>query len=587
IYYLKEIADALRVAHNNNIVHRDIKPQNIMVTKDDTIKVTDFGIAKAANNATVTAGNDILGSVYYFSPEQARGKSTDVRSDIYSLGIVFFEMLTGTVPYDADNPISIALKQVQESMPKPSAIISSIPSEIDRVVLKMTNKEPVNRYSNINELLRDLNSLDLSKKRINNDDTDSDNTVILHNDEFARKEYEKSQKASNQKQIRRSTVKSPDKNRVTQSSNNKKKKNSKGKSALGVILGILLALVVATGLFILLLKMPNFGGNRDTSSEVKIEKSIKGLTPEEARIYIEDELGLTLEVLDETMRNDGFPVGTIVDENYTPNRNVKKGFVVKVKLNAESDEEFITMPNVMDLEEEEAIKKLQEAGFKLKFINVDHDDIVDEDDTRTPGVVIAQDPKADEDYPEDTEVTIMVTRKAEEAEKKAMIDVYGVKQEDAIRNLKNSGFDIGNVKEDYTDRVGKGDVMDQSIPKGEMTPVGTKVDITVSIGSSPSEEPDEPTEEPDNNSNENEEEETSSSGVLTRTANIYIPSGSVNKDIYVVRYENGDKETIYKGTIKEDDTSISIKVDGTEDAKYEIYFNGDEWYKNFTMKDIK
>ena len=286
LYYLKEMADAIAVAHKNNIVHRDIKPQNIMVTNEDTIKVTDFGIAKAANNATVTAGNDILGSVYYFSPEQARGKSTDERSDIYSLGIVFFEMLTGKVPFDADNPISIALKQVQESMPRPSSINPSIPAELDRIILKMTEKEPAKRYSSIKELMSDVNSSDLKKRGLASED--SDNTVILPNqNEFARAEYDKSKKASDQKQIRRSTVKSPDRNRVTQNPKKKNnKKSSAGKSALGVILGIILALLLTTGVFILLIK--GFTGSKpDTTGDVEITESILGKTEEEAREYIE------------------------------------------------------------------------------------------------------------------------------------------------------------------------------------------------------------------------------------------------------------------------------------------------------------
>ena len=140
--YLAQITEALKVAHNKGIVHRDIKSQNIMVTKDHRVKVTDFGIARVADNATVTATNAIMGSVHYFSPEQARGSKVDNRSDIYSLGIVMFEMLTGRVPFDADNPVSVALMQVQGNMPIPSTVVHEISKETDAIVLKMTQKIP-------------------------------------------------------------------------------------------------------------------------------------------------------------------------------------------------------------------------------------------------------------------------------------------------------------------------------------------------------------------------------------------------------------------------------------------------------------
>ena len=124
--YCIQIAEALKVAHSKHIVHRDIKSQNIMVTRDDRIKVTDFGIARLADNTTVTATNAVMGSVHYFSPEQARGAKVDNRSDIYSLGIVLFEMLTGRLPFDADNPVSVALMQLQSQMPRPSDFIKSL-----------------------------------------------------------------------------------------------------------------------------------------------------------------------------------------------------------------------------------------------------------------------------------------------------------------------------------------------------------------------------------------------------------------------------------------------------------------------------
>ncbi len=578
LYYLKEMADAIAVAHKNNIVHRDIKPQNIMVTNEDTIKVTDFGIAKAANNATVTAGNDILGSVYYFSPEQARGKSTDERSDIYSLGIVFFEMLTGKVPFDADNPISIALKQVQESMPRPSSFNPSIPAELDRIILKMTEKEPAKRYSSVKELMSDVNSSDLKKRGLASDD--SDNTVILPNqNEFARAEYDKSKKASDQKQIRRSTVKSPDRNRVTQNPKKKNnKKSSAGKSALGVILGIILALVLTTGVFVLLIK--GFTGSKpDTTGDVEITESILGKTEEEAREYIEG-LGFTFEVLPERKKNDAYNPNTVIDQGYSTGSSYKpKSFVVKVTLNEESDD-LIEMPNVVDMTLEDAKRDLDKAGFFMRNIDTPEYEIIPADDEDTEeGIVVKQNPEAGTEVSLETKIKLTITKReeVEEVEKKEMINLYGMKQSAAEKALKNAGFDVGEVKDGYIDGLDKGDVMWQSVAKGIMTEVGTKVDLTINAGNSGDNdndneqiEPDEPTE-PETN-----DEETNSSGIISRTIGINLPSDKETVVVQVIGY-NPDQSRIkpdaFYQTVNTSDGSLSIPVSGVPGTRFDIYID--------------
>lgn len=157
-----QIASALETAHKNNIIHRDIKPHNIIITEDGIAKVTDFGIAKAVSNSTITAFGTTIGSVHYFSPEHARGGYTDAKSDLYSLGIVMYEMLTGKVPFDADTPVSVALKQVQEEPVDPIKYNENIPISVNRIILKAMQKDPNLRYQNATEMLKDL-SLALKK----------------------------------------------------------------------------------------------------------------------------------------------------------------------------------------------------------------------------------------------------------------------------------------------------------------------------------------------------------------------------------------------------------------------------------------
>lgn len=154
-----QIAKALSCAHKNNIIHRDIKPHNIMVTEDGMVKVTDFGIAKASNSVTITNTSKVLGSAHYFSPEQAKGSYVDFRTDIYSLGIVIYEMITGRVPFNADSPVSVALKHIQETPVPPKDINSSIPNSLNNLILKAIEKEPIKRYQSIKEMLSDLEKI--------------------------------------------------------------------------------------------------------------------------------------------------------------------------------------------------------------------------------------------------------------------------------------------------------------------------------------------------------------------------------------------------------------------------------------------
>mgnify|MGYP003293265008 CR=1 FL=1 len=151
-----QIASALEVAHKNNIIHRDIKPHNIIITEDGVAKVTDFGIAKAVSNSTITAFGTTIGSVHYFSPEHARGGYTDAKSDLYSLGVVMYEMLTGKVPFEADTPVSVALKHMQEEPIEPIKLNSSIPQAVNDIILKALKKEPAQRYETATEMLQDL-----------------------------------------------------------------------------------------------------------------------------------------------------------------------------------------------------------------------------------------------------------------------------------------------------------------------------------------------------------------------------------------------------------------------------------------------
>lgn len=160
----RQVASALSVAHKNKIIHRDVKPHNILMTKDGVAKLADFGIAKAVNDATLSTGSKVIGSIHYFSPEQARGNYVDERSDIYSLGIVMYEMITGRVPFDGDNPVTVALKHINEDVIPPSEFVSGIPPALERCIMKATNKFQTNRYSSADELIEELDNIEFVTK---------------------------------------------------------------------------------------------------------------------------------------------------------------------------------------------------------------------------------------------------------------------------------------------------------------------------------------------------------------------------------------------------------------------------------------
>ena len=304
--YSYQIARALESAHNSNIIHRDIKPQNIMLTKDGLIKVTDFGIAKHSDSVTITNSGKIIGSAHYFSPEQARGNMTDGRSDIYSLGIVMYEMVTGQVPFDAESPITIALKHMQEPLPSPRALNLSVSAGLEKVILKATEKNPIDRYQRIEDMMMDLRALMNgerleTKENINTDHTQVMNAVVPERKTMRNDIYDDEKP-----------------------SNNKKKT---------LIIGLAMILVVVLGALIGDAVFSRGNGNQPgevVEEEVNIPE-IMGLTKEEAENAL-DMVGLVLEVTGtETSEQPENTVIKVIPEERTL---VKKGVAVSVVLSA-------------------------------------------------------------------------------------------------------------------------------------------------------------------------------------------------------------------------------------------------------------
>lgn len=555
LYYTIQISEALLCAHDNGIIHRDIKPQNIIINKDNLPKVTDFGIAQGANKHTATE-NDIMGSVHYFSPEQARGDRTDQRSDIYSLGIVLYEMLTGQIPFDGENPISIALKQVNENIKIPSQINPEIPSQLDRIIIKMTNKNPEDRYNNMQEVIDDLKSFE---KKL---DLEMSDTLIIPINK-SRKENKVS--VDDQRRIRRSGIES-EKN---QSPNHRKTSSQNRKRSIAPILGgIFTALVVSTLIFILLTRFPLFGSRN--VAEIYVP-DIMGLNQEEAKEIIEN-MGLRFEVIGESINYD-YDVGQIIHQDPEYGTKVKENFLVRVTINSEDaeKEELIEVKDYTDLNLEEAISliELDELDYEIKF-----DDVENEKDFN---MVMRQEPKARSMVDQGSKIIIYVGREID-VETVPMPEVKGQSEKFAKEAIESLGLVLGKVSERETDLFSPDTIIEASYKTGEDLEVGTIVNLvkaipkieeepkveeeTPSVEEKPTIVP--PTTIPDSSTQENS---------MTVNISFEIPESKGQGIITIKRMDGNTVEEVYKKTHYSSEGRITKSFTGSDTSIYQIFID--------------
>ncbi|MCE5221673.1 MAG: Stk1 family PASTA domain-containing Ser/Thr kinase [Clostridium sp.] len=314
-----QIAKALQYAHKNNIIHRDIKPDNILITEDNIVKLTDFGIAKVADSVTITNSNKIIGSVHYFSPEQAKGKFVDCRTDIYALGVVMYEMITGQVPFNAETSISVAIMHIQEPVIPSNEIITDIPENINTVILKALEKEPINRFQTAKELAEILNAIkENSNLEVNFNEKSIDSTTVIMMPDVTLSDIQiGSTVVMNQETIPETIIIKKDKKVL--SKNNSISKNKKIFLTIGLII---LAIIIG-----ILGKYLSKGPSTDTkatTSEITIpEESVK--LPEDENKLVPSLSRMTQDVAKNTIVNNGFLLGNIITE-YSD--TVPKGLII-------------------------------------------------------------------------------------------------------------------------------------------------------------------------------------------------------------------------------------------------------------------
>lgn len=432
-----QIASALEMAHKNNIIHRDIKPHNIIITEDGIAKVTDFGIAKAVSNSTITAFGKTIGSVHYFSPEHARGGYTDAKSDLYSLGVVMYEMVTGKVPFDADTPVSVALKHMQEEPLEPIEINPNVPQAVNKIIMKVIKKDPMLRYQTSTEMLLDLrqslkNPTGKFVEEINFDTTAKTQKISTG----------ENRSESNKKQ-----------NKFVEFVN----KHSK----LSVFIGLVLLFFLAFGATIGILNITN-------PKEVKLPKLV-GMSQEEAKKVAED-LKLVFEVSTEEYNPD-VEQGHVISQNPVYSEkysSVKEGSTVSVVISKGTEK--TTVPKVVGKTKEEAINILEDSKLKAEIIE-------ETSKTVQEGYVVSQETEANTEANAGDTVKIHVST-GTGIKQVTMIDVRGKKEADAKKALEDLKLvvNIGTSEDTSKDN---GVILKQSIEAGELIDEGTTVTITV------------------------------------------------------------------------------------------------------------
>ena len=510
-----QVARGIEAAHNKNIIHRDIKPQNIIISTDGKVKVTDFGIAKATSSNTISS--DVMGSVHYASPEQARNGFVDGRSDIYSLGIVMFEMVTGRVPFDGDTTVAVALQHLQEEIARPSIYAPDLPISFEKIILKCTQKTPDRRYQTIEELLTDIRrslahpdedfvtiaplvdggktkvispeELDKIKEGrgvaedLNDDDTDADNDDEYADDEDDDDEYDES------------ILDDDDDEDDDDDDDDGKLLNPKMDKAI-TIMGIVTAVIIVIVIIYLALSVAGvfkFGGKKNsesqqTESQTQTESEsesetqtetegqmidIRGMSVEDAQKAV-DRLKLDLTVFAFETKQSDKKDGTILEQDVKAGDTVKRGSQINVVIAGKGDStsEMVKVPSVIGKTKSSAKSTLESAGFSVTFEYGDYNDSVAAD------VVTAQSPSAKNKAAKGSTVTVTLSP----GQKPITVpNVVGASQSHAESALAGAGLKYTYADSQYSDTVPAGNVISQT-KSGETVAAGTTITLTLSKG---------------------------------------------------------------------------------------------------------
>lgn len=497
-----QVAKGMQAAHSHHIVHRDIKPQNIIISRDGKVKVTDFGIAKAASSSTITSST--MGSVHYISPEQARGGYSDERSDIYSFGITLFEMLTGTVPFDGDSTVSVAVQHIQEEIPKPSTVADGIPVSIDMIVLKCTQKKTERRYQDAAELIADLKkslvapdenfvkmmpvynapgqpeTVQAAEESSENNDgqenQNSDESMAENkkDSEDIDDELLDDELLDDDDDEEDSDSDDDDEEDIDDENNDKLDKIFKWIGAGIIALIVIITIFVVAKLFI---------GGSSNKKEEETTTQAQTTTAASKKVSVPSVIGKTEEEAKTTLNSLGLgykatyqpsntiPEGTVISQGTSSGTKVAKNTTITLSIS--SGPESSSVPNVVGQDQVGASSLLESAGFKVS-VKQSYSDSVEQ------GKVISQSHSGSTTVSPGSTVTITVSQ-GKETKMVTVPNVVGMNSTDAQNTLTSLGLNYSIVETKDTN-VEKGKVISTSHSAGQPVEEGTSVKIYVSKG---------------------------------------------------------------------------------------------------------
>ena len=515
------IAEGLEHAHTMGIVHCDIKPHNVIITQTGRVKVTDFGIARAMNATnTVMYTNSILGSAHYLSPEQASGKPVDGNTDIYSLGVVLYEMLTGKVPFEGETPIAVALKHVREKVAPPTRYNPSIPPLLEAVVMKALSKNPADRFDSISDMISDLR---LSQgftmgKTQRHEPYDFATQMIPAVDPEALEDFstiQEERKDEGQKKSMLSKIASiPQKY---------------------IVLGAAVIFLVAfLGAF---LSYGNFWSN--TTVDVP---NVVGKQVSVAKNILEDK---HLRVSTSEVTNPDVPAGQVISQTPGAGEKVKEQRTIHLVVSKGVGD--ITVPDLSDLTVDQARQRLKDVGLVVGKITQQSVD------GKKDGVVIAQSPSGDSKVSKGTTIDLVVNKA--KAKKVKVPNLVGMTLKDARDTLSNAHLGVNQVAGSVEE---KAVVIEQSIKAGDEIDEGSTLNLTAEFKE---------------DKKKSEKKEESSSNKTTGTVDVTVPSGSKNQELKIVVKDDEGSAVIYDDTNKPGDRIVR-KVSGVGNVRIEVYLNG-------------
>lgn len=489
-----QVARGIEAAHNKQIIHRDIKPQNIMISTEGKVKVMDFGIARAASSNTVSS--DVMGSVHYSSPEQARNGFVDGRSDIYSLGIVMYEMVTGRVPFDGDTTVAVAIQHLQEEMTPPSVYAKNLPISMEKIILKCTQKNADRRYQTIGDLLADLR-----RSLVHPDEdfvviaplVDNGKTKVISGEELKQIKEHGGEPKEDRHASKLESSYDPDEDEDDEDEDENEglsPKMDKAMTIMGIVVFVVILAVIIylVGSFFGLFR---FGSNSSKNTETQTQtqtqteseqpvmvQNVCGKLQEEAQSELEAQ-GLYMFVIQEQKSDQ--PEGTVLNQDPVGGSEVSAGTTINVIVagtenvdftdsESQSEQNDVPVPNVVGKLEKDASSTLSAAGFKVSK-TYKYDDSVD------AGKVVSQSPRGG-NAQEGSTVTIVISQGKKSS---TVPSVQGHSKKDAQAALQKAGLKVA-VKEEYSDSVTAGQVISQSVASGKIVPADTTVTITVSKG---------------------------------------------------------------------------------------------------------